>query len=228
VLSAEIYRANTSNVDWDAKSSQSCFGFRHEFRNGHKGTQRPRRVPHDDPVVATRRPKRPGRGRGRPGARGGCGAQLQSASDQNAYVKQWRGSRSPTRSIAGEEIIFRGSKRGRCRGPVNPSGCRSRYPAARSGSPCDLPVWGRAHRAAARDSALRCGWPVSLTGISDRGSRTCVDRVGSHGASRWRPRYPGPFRPSRTTARAAFMVRAGACEGVGGLGPIEVQIWTRY
>jgi hypothetical protein len=38
----------------------------------------------------------------------------------------------------------------------------------------------------------------------------------------------GPFRPSRITAPADFMVRDGSVEGVGGPGTIEVQIWTRY
>lgn len=62
----------------------------------------------------------------------------------------------------------------------------------------------------------------------DRGSRTCVDRVGSHGASRWRPRYPRVV-PALTNHRTSgFLVRVGAGEGVGGPGPIEVKIWTRY
>lgn len=50
------------------------------------------------------------------------------------------------------------------------------------------------------------------------GSRTCIDRVGSHGASRWRRRYPGPFRLSRITAPAASLVCVGADEGIGGPG----------
>jgi hypothetical protein len=50
------------------------------------------------------------------------------------------------------------------------------------------------------------------------GSRTSIDRVGSHGASRWRRRYPGPFRLSRITAPAASLVCVGADEGIGGPG----------
>jgi hypothetical protein len=42
-------------------------------------------------------------------------------------------------------------------------------------------------------------------------------------------RYPGPFRLSHERPhRAGFMVRDRAAESVGGSGPIEVQIWTRY
>jgi hypothetical protein len=33
VLSAGIYRANSPNVDLDAKQSQFCIGYRHEYSN---------------------------------------------------------------------------------------------------------------------------------------------------------------------------------------------------
>src|ERR1700758_1208910 len=62
VLSAGIYRVNTSNVDWDAVSSRSGIGFRREFRIPEVGgAQRSRSGTHHPPFVA-RQAKRPGSG----------------------------------------------------------------------------------------------------------------------------------------------------------------------
>ena len=60
--------------------------------------------------------------------------------------------------------------------------------------------------------------PRFRRGMLNRRGRTCAKRVGSHGASRWRPRYPGSV-PALTNQRTSgFLVRVGASEGIGGPG----------
>jgi hypothetical protein len=137
----------------------------------------------------------------------------------------------------GDGSVVRGGKQGSA-GPAGTKGVRSnwgtdfcapnraeqsvrrllalppRTSTAERGVPGDNFQWG----AGASGSHLnhRFRRPDNGAGFRTGGSRTCFDRVGSHGASRGDHVYPSPFRLSRISAPTGSKVRGA--EGPGGPG----------
>lgn len=99
-------------------------------------------------------------------------------------------------------------------------------PTTRSGCGSPRRVW--------HDSAARWLSSVRQARIADRSTQTCVEHVGFLAARRWGPRWPGPFRLSRTAVPtvawcATVRLRASAVErlrckfghGTGTVGDVD-------
>jgi hypothetical protein len=181
---------NTPNVDWDAVSSRFCIGFRpHIFPTRY--AERKGRTGPAPPVVRereTRNDQAVGPASGNGGQRtGGPGigykAQLINMSEPISTWDMPGHALSLSTTSGRSELLAHAFDRD---GPTN----------------------GAGRRVTCRFGGRRA-WPANLTRIQDRVGRTATDRVGSHGASRRRPRYPGPFRLSRVRLRRRALPARG-------------------